>query len=165
MPYSIEVRFDPACEAAIIALWQQAAEFYGSDYMLVHGVIPHVALIVSEEDLSAVFAHCALRTTAVTFADLGFFAGGSIAHLAVDRALHDLQRACYHTARTLGLPIDPYYTPDTWIPHCTLAQQASRNVGVPLRCAVPCSATATSLILVRYPPTTLLSEKAAEPPA
>jgi hypothetical protein len=111
--WSIELRFDPASETRIRELWRIAAQHYGTDYVLCNGVIPHVALLVSEDDLSGTFHELESPSMRLQLDGLGFFSGGETAFLRVARSreLLDYQQATFETATKHNARIHEYYTP------------------------------------------------------
>ena len=50
MHFSIELFFDRETSEAVQHAWRTLAEVSGSDYLLEHGVYPHLALSVFEAD-------------------------------------------------------------------------------------------------------------------
>ncbi len=160
MPSSIELRFDVASEAAICELWVTASSYYGTDYMLQNGVIPHVALLVSDECLHSVFSSIPPAAMPIALGDIGFFSDGEVVflHVVENQVLRDYQRACFQAATDRGIRINGYYSPIHWLPHCTIAQECTINRVVPI--ALPkLDVSIRSLIYVEYPPTTLVAEK------
>lgn len=120
-----------------------------------------MALLVSEENLSGVFQ--ALEPPAVMslrLEGIGFFRGGAVAFLCVvgGRELRSYHRKAFEIAERHGVAIHEYYNPQVWIPHCTIAQDCTTNLGV----ALPFEAMdvkVRSLILVEYPPTRVVAER------
>ncbi len=160
MPHSIELRFDEATESEIKTLWDFAADFYCTDYVLRNGIIPHVALLVGNDNLQNVFDELSPPIGDVRLHGLGFFSGGEVAylHAKIDDQLASYHRLTYDAALQADCAIYEYYVPNQWIPHCTIAQYCTMNKQVTFP-VVEILAGIKSLILVEYPPTTLVTEK------
>src|SRR5687768_3686416 len=124
MPFSVELRFDPASESRILEIWKDAADFYGSRYLLENGVIPHLALLVGDFRLREVFEGLEVPAGLVSLGGNGFFDEGEVAYLRAEipRELHTFQEVVYGTALQSGVRVDPHYQPRNWVPHCTVAQ-------------------------------------------
>lgn len=133
---------------------------YGTDYMLRNGVVPHVALLVSEHDLSGVFHALEPPVMSLRLDGVGFFVGGAAAflHVVESRELKGYHRKVFETAERHGVGIHEYYRPQRWVPHCTIAQECTTNLGVPLP-VEPMDVDVRSLILVEYPPTRIVAER------
>lgn len=132
--------------------------------MLRNGVIPHVALLVSEDDLSQAFQELELPSMRLHLDRLGFFGGGEAAFLrvAASEELMTYHRAAFEVATRLKARIHDYYTPANWVPHCTIAQHCTQNLGAPIAFS-PMNVRVRSLILVEFPPTRLAGERPSEP--
>jgi len=165
MPYSIELRFDESAEAEIKQVWKKAAKFFGTDYLLQNGVIPHIALLVGDETLAGVYDQLMPPVANIELDGLQFFAAGDVAYLSakVGTLILKWHQAIYELAMEANCPIDAFYTPAKWIPHCTVAQGCTLNKMKPFS-TDKISAPIASLILVKYPPTRLLSEKFVNKP-
>lgn len=162
MPYSIEIRFDRKTESNILSIWQDAARFYGSDYVLKNGVIPHIALLVGDSCLESLFSQVEIHSDLIRLSGISFFGDGSVSYLRAEapQSIIDLQELMYRLAVESGSIIDPYYSPENWIPHCTIAQNCTSNQKQVLG-RYSLEARVKSLILIQYPPTTLLAERSA----
>ena len=160
MPHSIELRFDEAAESEIKTLWDFAADFYCTDYVLRNGVIPHVTLLVGNKNLQKVFNELSPLIGDVRLHGLDFFSGGEVGylHAEIDDQVVSYHRLAYDAALQADCAVDEYYVPNQWIPHCTIAQYCTTNKQVTFP-VVEIMAGIESLILVEYPPTTLVGEK------
>ena len=160
MPYAIEIRFDQQSESRIREIWQQSALFYGSGYLLKNAVIPHVALVVGDEKLETVFSQIEIPTGKLHFSGISFFQDGLIAFLSIPPTaeLARYQSSVYQAAIDLGATIAPHYQPDRWHPHCTIAQHCTQNQNA-IFGDIVLDVTVRSLILVHYPPTSLIGER------
>jgi len=165
MPFSIELRLDRESENRIRAIWSEAAEFYGTNHVLENGVIPHVALLVGDSRLQAVFERLDVPVVRLALPGIGFFGGGDIAYLRAEipPEVVTFQQRAYDQAVQLGAQIETYYRPDQWVPHCTIAQNCRTHREEPLK-AGSIDAGIESLILVRHPPTTLIAEQPRKRP-
>lgn len=163
MPYAIEIRFDQQSESRIREIWQQSALFYGSDYLLKNAVIPHVALVVGDEKLQTAFSEIEIPTGKLHLSGISFFQDGLIAFLSIPptEELARYQSYVYQAAVNLGATLDPNYHPDRWRPHCTIAQHCTQNQNQ-LFDDLTLDVSILSLILVHYPPTSLVSERLAK---
>ena len=128
MAYSVSLWFDERAERQVRAIWQSLADA-GVDETFADGLMrPHVTLAHGLElNLNPFVA--ALRgrletqpTFDLTFTSLGLFDSG-ILYLAarMTGALWALHREVAALAEAQGGGSSPYYRPDFWTPHCTLA--------------------------------------------
>ena len=163
MPFSIELRFDPTSEDRIRRIWENAAIWHGSNYLLENGVIPHVALLVGDSRLKDVFAKLEAPSGVIFLSGTGFFGEGEVAFLPAEipESIRGFQRAAHQIALDAGAAPDPHYAPEVWIPHCTIAMNCRNRRGEPFA-NHEIMATIHRLILVEYPPTMLVAEKAGQ---
>lgn len=155
MPYAVTLRLDDAAAAAIDALWHRLADEGISDSMVALGYRPHLTLATAADaDVSAAIralerfaaTHAAL---AVPFVGIGaFLAPARVLWAApcVDRALLDLQAALL---QALAWPAHPHYTPGSWVPHCTLAEDLGEDA----------FARAARLVAAHWQPTTAMLDR------
>lgn len=164
MPFSVELRFDPASESRIFEIWKDAADFHGSRYLLENGVIPHLALVVGDAGLREVFGGLEVPQAAIRLSGAGFFGDGEVAYLRAEipPEIRTFQQVVHDIALGSGARMDPCYQPDNWIPHCTIAQKCRTRRNEPCF-GDEIDARIHSLILVEYPPTTLIAEKPLNP--
>jgi len=152
---TIEVFFDAASESRIRELWSQFALF-GSPFMRDSGVRPHITLFACDSvDVTAVSSmldRIAATTSAfqVSLASFGLFpAPLPVAFLAakVTWDFLELHRRLFVECSALATGCNPLYSPEQWIPHCTLAPElppqhlqlalgACRDFGLPFPCLV-----------------------------
>lgn len=160
MKHSIEMRFDEQAELAIRSIWQKAAILYGSQYVLQNGLIPHVALLVGDQGLEEIFSKAECPSIEIRLSQVGFFARGDVAYLQCPEVagLFEFQKQLYARAVSVGAAVDELYTPDNWVPHCTIAQQCEKNKERNIEFD-PIEARVRSLIHVTHPPTMLVAEK------
>jgi len=159
MPYSIEFRFNEEAENLIKKIWKDASVFYGTNYLLENGVIPHVALLVGNKRLKRVFHSLEVPRGKFEFNKINFFASGKITYLGscISSEIVAYHKKLYDLACSCECEIDSYYAPTKWVPHLTVAQDCTQNLMK--RQEMPnLSATIKSIILVCYPPTQVLAE-------
>lgn len=129
MPYAVELFFDPASEQRIRTLWERLAGI-GLTYLHESDSRPHVSLAVC--DLIEVkptiqlldrFA-CITAGFPITFSSIGIFpATEPVIFFApkVTIPLLELHAAFLESFEPMATQIWPNYSPDRWMPHCTLA--------------------------------------------
>jgi 2'-5' RNA ligase len=132
---------DTAARERVEALLDEMSERFGVGRGFPGGV-PHVTFHLSERDTepgaAAVVESVAKSTLPFRLysAGLGAFAGpsGPILHLSVARApaAATLAERLGQELSAAGFPgTDPYYTPERWIPHITIAQQNLDGADLP----------------------------------
>ena len=160
MTYALEFRFDQVAEEAVRDLWISAGNFYGTDYLIKNKVIPHLALLVSDDELSPVLENLETTTRNIKLNKFDEFPGGAVKFLHPDfsdELVADHQKA-HEIAANNSIHINKNYSLGKWVPHCTIAQNTTRNRKASME--IPyLKATITSLILVKYPPTTIITQK------
>lgn len=127
MSYSVSLWFDPDAEMQIRGVWQGLAD--AGIAVSVDGPIrPHVTLTHSlnvdlEPFVTSLRRRLAAHPTFVlTFPGLGLFLP-DVLYLStvMTDALWTLHRDVSELALEQGAHSSPYYLPDRWTPHCTLA--------------------------------------------
>jgi 2'-5' RNA ligase len=125
----IMLTFDEVTEGAIRGLWADLAATLGIKIGMVE-IQPHVTLLSSRQMSAEVSAEirqtAAMRTAPIElyFESVGaFLSPEGVAFLSpvVTTELLALQRATAAAAAGLGVEIEDYYRPGSWVPHCTLA--------------------------------------------
>ncbi len=128
MSYSVSLWFDPDAETQIRGVWQGLAD--AGIAVAVDGPIrPHVTLAHSlNVDLEPFVKSLRGRLEAhptfeLTFPGLGLFVESGILYLStvMTDALWALHRDVAGLTLEQGARSNPYYLPDRWTPHCTLA--------------------------------------------
>ena len=130
MPFALELALDPDSAAVVLAGWRALAAA-GFPLMVELGANPHVSLAIWEEidvaGMRAAVADLARETPVlpIVFDRIAVFSITGVVFLApvLDIALYDLQARCYGRLGAHGRRPWPHYAPDTWVPHCTLAQE------------------------------------------
>ncbi len=128
MSYSASLWFDPNAEAQIRDVWQGLADA-GLAVPVDGPVRPHVTLVHSLNVDLELFV-TALRERleahpafALTLPGLGLFVESGILYLStvMTDALWTLHRDVAELTLEHGARSNPYYQPNRWTPHCTLA--------------------------------------------
>jgi len=172
MHTSVELGFDPESEARLRALCEELACIYAGPRPLEAGVVPHISLTSFPDGppswLEAALTHLADTTPAfpVLLDSVACFPSSegiiylspqrSPALLACHRALHELLRP--HPDRR-----HPYYEPERWIPHCTVAsgvpEHLRERVATFAGQAAGTAARVESVVAKAYPPAREISSR------
>ncbi|HEY5893784.1 MAG TPA: 2'-5' RNA ligase family protein [Chthoniobacterales bacterium] len=152
---TIELFFDAASESRVRTLWDEFA-FFGSAFMRDSGARPHITLAACESvDVAAAgelldrFA-ASTPSFAVSLSSFGLFpAEQSAAYLApkVTSELLTLHVRFLMEFSAVARHCCPLYSPEQWVPHCTLAPDLSpqhlgpaldlcRSSRLPLTCTI-----------------------------
>lgn len=152
---TVELFFDASSESQVRGLWDEFASF-GYPFMRDSGARPHITLALCESvDVSGAsklldrFA-AATPSFAVSLSSFGVFPGAqSPAYLApkVTSELLDLHACFLMEFSAVGRDFSPLYSPQQWVPHCTLtpdlspqhlgsALEVCRSSGLPLTCTI-----------------------------
>ena len=130
MAYAIELLFDNESSEAIRQLWSDLSVTGGSSQMLKSGHPPHISIAgCAEIDFSRVdeiadFCSSNMAPLPIVLSHVAIFPG----HEGVfffgttpNKQLREFHQK-FHTVSEgiLGQSV-PYYLPDKWVPHCTLA--------------------------------------------
>ncbi len=135
MGYAIELYFDRETEKRVSQLWDELAAQDVSAVLPSIGSRPHISLAVLNDVVPSALENV-LRQTALAgepielnLAAVGTFpTAEGVVFLAPSMAdgLIELYREVYRNIQELGLPVNPYYRPGRWVPHCTVASDVSR---------------------------------------
>jgi 2'-5' RNA ligase len=170
MKFAIELFFDLDTDVAVRREWDAISSVSGVRYMQDTSARPHVALSVFESDEippSVLIDDIARysRPLSLTPVGLGSFPGG-VLFVKIDAGAEVVQLQRTVTEMLLPRRVDvwAHYTPERWIPHCTLMQVVPSDlVDVSLNAVTQDfyrSAWAVrSIGLVNFPPTKLIEEK------
>jgi len=84
--------------------------------MLRNSVVPHIALLVSDESLYDVFVSLPTTTTTITLDGITFFSAGEVAFIQVaeNDELRKYQRLCFDITQARGIGVHAYYTASHW---------------------------------------------------
>lgn len=164
MPYAIAALFDAHSQAGIQALRARLAEVTGAN-ALPEGR-PHLTLAVVEElDAEALrpalLAFCqSMPPLPLHLAAVGAFpTAEGIVYLApvVTQPLLAAHASLCRVLTEAGYTPEPYYRPQNWVPHCTVAvnlapDQVGAAVSLCLQADVFHADQLTQLMVARYPP-------------
>ncbi len=164
MPYTLAALYDAASEASLYALRRQLAAYAGINASSV--TRPHLSLaIVNELDAEALRpsleAFCqTIPPLPVHMAAVGTFpTGEGVVFIApvVTRPLLAAHAQLYQLLDGAGFLPTPFYRPQNWVPHCTVAiNLASEQLGGAIK--ICCQADVyhtdqlTQLALIEFPP-------------
>ena len=134
MPYAIAALFDAASEAGIQNLRRQLAEYAGSDTVAV--ARPHLAFAIVDrldpealEPMLREFCQ-AMPPLPLNLAAVGAFpTAEGVVYLApvVTRPMLAAHARLCQLLDEAGAPPVPYYRPENWVPHCTVAINLTRE--------------------------------------
>ena len=128
--YAVELSFDPITEQHIRTIWQAIADAGISSFMVEKPFRPHFSLAVCGgidiEKCETLFNEFAQNTAVfeVNLPYIGIFqALNSVVYLGVTNTAALIQLHTDFIAQLTGIAqnIMPYYLPNQWIPHVTLA--------------------------------------------
>ncbi len=128
MSYSVSLWFDEDAEARVRNVWQRL-EGVGVGTFAGSPVRPHVTLAHSlDMDLGPFITNLSEQLEShpsfeLTFPGLGLFVDSGVLYLStiMTGALWALHREVAELTLEHGTRSSPYYLPDRWTPHCTLA--------------------------------------------
>ena len=126
MPYAINISCRNETAAPVQRLWEQAAAFEVAPSMAALDYAPHITLAIYQEievdRLRGVAASVFEGHTAVTLTFTAIRAFDGPVLYAAPLPSAPLQ-ALYDAVQNAIDPAlcDPYYRPEAWVPHCTLA--------------------------------------------
>ena len=161
MAYSVSLWFDESAEVQVRSIWQRLADA-GIKSFADGPIRPHVTLAHGLElDLHPFVTVLREKLEAhptfdLTFTSLGLFDSG-ILYLAarMTHSLWTLHREVAQLASEFGSGSSPYYRPDFWTPHCTLAvnltPEAMLNAVNVCQGVTPISASATRVGIIENP--------------
>ncbi len=166
MTLAIPLYFDPLTEAAIQAVWQELAKQKIAPFMASSGIRPHLTLAIYRDInryscqalLSPLIER--LNPLPVSFTYLGIFPSPAPVVFLAPTVTRDLLALHAEVNRLLdeaGDTPDPFYLPDHWVPHCTLAVEfdaalISPAVEIARKMILPLKGWASELCLVEFPP-------------
>jgi 2'-5' RNA ligase len=171
MPYAVEMYFDETSTARVRELWERLADI-GLSAMIDCGARPHVSLAVCEQlDLNAAAAivedfSAKVPSFPLSLVSYGMFPGAEYVVFLAPRITSPLLEwhGQFHEAILSAIAgMWAHYTPENWVPHCTLATRVPigrvgpvmdtlRDVELPISCQV------TSIGIVELRPVRLLHE-------
>ena len=139
MAYAISLWFDQADEEPIRAIWRQLHELRLSSFLSEGNFRPHITLAIYEElDVSG-FVNALGTLTAgivpfvITLPSIGVFSAPPVSlvtsanavFLSVTPTKHllELHSTIHRALAEFGRSSRPYYLPDRWNPHSTVARE------------------------------------------
>ncbi|MEZ4662841.1 MAG: 2'-5' RNA ligase family protein [Caldilineaceae bacterium] len=130
MGYAVELYADAQMETVVRGLWQTLADRGVTSLMPDLGARPHISLTVFDElhppDLHDALQKFAAETAPIPlqFSTVGVFPSTEgVVFLApvVTPRLLEIHADFHARMAARGLPSNPYYQPENWGPHCTVA--------------------------------------------
>ncbi|XP_010254520.1 PREDICTED: uncharacterized protein LOC104595482 [Nelumbo nucifera] len=134
--YGVELYFDPALENQVLKAWNVLARRQISTQLIEMESRPHITLFSSPaldppklENVVKTFAS-KQEPLALSFSSIGSFPNeANILFLAPTPTLSLLQ---FHSQlcdalKKEGVEISEDYSPDSWVPYCSVAQQVPKN--------------------------------------
>lgn len=137
--YSIELYFDPTAAEVIRRLWDKVRAIAPSMASQLHAR-PHISLAVLPQGNSTEKSNADLERLPpilaglsavescfeIQFSSVGLFpTGNSVVFLApvVTETLLSLHHRFHQALAAAQIEVVPYYRPQVWVPHCTIARQ------------------------------------------
>ena len=168
MPTAILLYFDPLSEQRIRGLWQQLARDGVSNDLPASGIRPHLTLAVFDKldclPCEKVLARFAQRTRHLDLsaAHFGVFYQPEVTLFLAPTptgSLLDFHAALHRSLKTHAHNSWQVYQPDSWVPHCTLAMNLSREKITPALAscssmALPVALHATQIAAADFLPLT-----------
>lgn len=133
--YLISIYFDNVTEKKIKSIMQRVVKITGNTFMLDNHVPPHITVAAVETKREDVLISCMeelvkkLESGEVKWVSIGCFSSQVIyVQPVLNEYLHNLSVLL---AKELGqieeTLLSPYYKPFSWLPHCTIAKQLSKE--------------------------------------
>ncbi|WOK94113.1 hypothetical protein Cni_G02815 [Canna indica] len=165
--YAVELYFDPALENQVLKAWNVLARRQISTQLIEMAARPHLTLL-SAPALGPLRLHAALRSLAarldplpLTLSSVGTFPSseGGVLFLAPipSAALLHLHSQLCVALRKEGVEPPEEFRPDSWVPHCSVAQDVPRSRMADAFCILrdlklPVSGFAMDIGLVEFSP-------------
>lgn len=133
--YLISIYFDFETQNKLNLLMQRVAKATGNRFMLDNQVPPHITVASvetkCEEELLARIERIAkdLKQGEITFVSAGSFSAKVVfVQPVLNEYLHQLSVALTKALEQMEETIlSPYYQPFSWLPHCTIGKQLSKE--------------------------------------
>lgn len=147
MAYAVSVFFDDTTDLFVRDLWRAVEDVGISDFLSRGPFHPHLTLgiwqnlSVSEVQAQLSMLAVEMQQLPLLLPSVGVFPGGEGAvflSATLTRSLQDLHSGVHALLDSLAEGPSPYYLPDCWNPHCTLARsltpsQVAETVSLSLR--------------------------------
>lgn len=137
MDYAILLHFDTASEARIYELWRETQKLGGDSYLIDCGIRPHITLAIFEN--TEVDSFCSkleifskqVQSFSLRLGSIGSFAtkqGVIYLSPVITDSLLELHKGFYRYFEGDMEGVNSYYTPNNWVPHCSIAMNNSIEV-------------------------------------
>lgn len=167
MDYAVTVYFDEKSQAQLLGMMEDLGRAGVNRYLLDVGIRPHITLAYwngqKENDVTAEISRYAqaVKGTKVLFSSIGIFpADPKVVYLSPvkDDALIRLHQGLYGELDGKIENFSQNYTPDYWVPHCTLATKLTeaevlKSVNTLLKVKFPVEAQLSQVELIKCRPT------------
>ncbi|XP_058115428.1 uncharacterized protein LOC131258258 [Magnolia sinica] len=164
--YAVELYFDPALENQVLKAWNVLARRQISTQLIEMESRPHITLLSSPlldpPKLQSLIKNFASKQEPLplTLSSVGAFpSDDNVLFLSPTPsvALLQLHSQLCDVLRREGVEIGEEYRPDTWVPHCSVAQEVPRNRMAEAFCILrdlklPVSGYAMDVGLVEFSP-------------
>lgn len=166
MDYTVVLYFDAESQARLLGMMEDLSRAGVNRYLLDHGIRPHITLAYwssqQEKDVTAEIKRYAraVKRTKVLFSSIGIFPSDpKVVYLSPvkDDALIRLHQRLYAELDGKIGNFSQNYTPDYWVPHCTLATKLTeaevlKSVTTLLKVKFPVEAQLSQIELLRCRP-------------
>lgn len=133
--YLISIYFDEDTEKKLKSLMQRVSQATGNTFMLDNHVPPHITVAAVETKQEDILISCMEELIKkLTCGDIKWVSVGSFSSKVIfvqpvlNEYLHDLSECL---SQELGQMeetlLSPYYQPFSWLPHCTIAKQLTKE--------------------------------------
>ena len=165
MAIAVSLWFDTALEARVRELWRELAAAGVGSSLFDGRYRPHITLGVCEiarlDELEAALHVwvAGKQPFGVQFQSVGLFPGGEgvvFLQPTATAALRTAQGEIFALVSSLGAQASPYFDPDRWVPHCTMAWGVPRDrvlkaADILLEKALPLEGTIAALGMIDTP--------------
>jgi 2'-5' RNA ligase len=164
MSFVLELQFDLSSETFVTEVMQQLKDSGLPSNLLEKSVSPHLTFLASEtmldkrtlEKLDKLLeSQTALLLSAVSLGTFVNEQGVLFLGVVVNQALLDIHFSVYDCVIQSSPQLNPYYVPERWVPHITLATGLTREQLAQaverIELTLPVELGVSRLALVRYP--------------
>jgi 2'-5' RNA ligase len=177
MPYAIEVNFDRTSEQHLRDLIKSLADEHGAGVLTELDSRPHISLAVLDRVEPAALCDVVARsigqicTIPVRLSATGAFPGPTgivFVAPAASRALMEMHFHFYKALLAEGMTSQEHYSPDHWVPHCTVAidlpnEEVPKIVDIVRQAPIYRQAYLESITVVEFRPVRELRSYALSP--
>lgn len=164
--YAAVIKLDTISSRIVSECWQELARGNIGRYMIDNDYQPHVTLGVCDKlDNQKCFIGFkdfagAREPFTITLSSFGFFIGEESAlflGVTPTKQLIDLHAEFHDTFCRHAEHVNPYFSPENWVPHCSLAVkmsefQVAQGVEVIRSIKLPIKSVATEIAIIEAPP-------------